>query len=205
MDELGKRALNKAQTKLNILQAMHELLSDTNFRDLKAKDIAARANITEMTFFNYFKVKDDLLIYFMQIWTLDVMAMQLQEPLAGEAAIWRIFEFTGKQIEENPRLMLNLISYQASRSDCPMLAPLKSAEAYLRFPNLKALHKQINPDVGAIFLQHLNEINPNVDHQVTMMHLFSCFYGDALIAHLNQYSVLSLYRNTLEQIFKELR
>ncbi len=90
MGKFGKRALNKARTKLGILQAMLDLIADTSFKEMKIKDIAERVQITEMTFFNYFQTKDDLLKYFMALWSLDQMALQLQEPLEGEAAIRRI-------------------------------------------------------------------------------------------------------------------
>ena len=42
MADFGKRALNKAQTKLNILEAMLELIADTSFRDMKVKDLVEK-------------------------------------------------------------------------------------------------------------------------------------------------------------------
>ena len=205
MADFGKRALNKAQTKLNILQAMQDLIIDTNFRDLKVKDIAARANVTEMTFFNYFKVKDDLMIYFMQIWTLDIMTVQLQDPLKGEEAIRRIFSFIAKQITGTPRIMLNLISYLASLSHYPQRTALQAAECYLRHPEQTQLHVEILPNLGAIFLEHLHEIKPNFDHQMNLARLFSCFYGDALIAHITQQDLQLFYTDTLNLIFKDIK
>ena len=72
MSVFGKRDLNKAQTRLNVLQAVYDLSQRTGFRDLKVKLIADEAGITEMTFFNYFPRKEDVLLYMMESgqWTL---------------------------------------------------------------------------------------------------------------------------------------
>ncbi|MDH5233093.1 MAG: TetR/AcrR family transcriptional regulator, partial [Gammaproteobacteria bacterium] len=76
MADFGKRELNKAQTRLNILDAVYQLSKVINFRDLKVKSITEKCTITEMTFFNYFQKKEDILKYMMGVWALDLAALQ---------------------------------------------------------------------------------------------------------------------------------
>ncbi len=204
MAEFGKRALNKAQTKLNILQAMFELIAVTSFKEMKVKDIAEKVKITEMTFFNYFQKKDDLLNYFMGIWSLDQTALQLQEPLAGEAAIRRIFDTTAQQIHKHPQVMATLISYLASLYIDPAPHGIEPAERYLRYPELSDLHTMTPKNGNEMLLQHLMEMNPTADHMKILMHLASCFYGDALVAHTSGEDVQELYKRSLDLILRDV-
>lgn len=204
MTEFGKRALNKAQTKLNILQAMLELIAHTNFKEMKIKDIVEKVEITEMTFFNYFQSKDDLLKYLMEIWSLDQTALQLQDPLTGEAAIRRIFDSTARQIQDHPQVMVTLISYLASLyKETPPLG-IEAAERYLRYPKLSDLYTMKLKDGNEMLLQHLQEMNPTANHMQILLHLASCFYGDALVAHTSGEDIQSLYKTSLDLILRDL-
>lgn len=205
MGEFGKRALNKARTKLGILQAMLDLIADTSFKEMKIKDIAERVQITEMTFFNYFQTKDDLLKYFMALWSLDQMALQLQEPLEGEAAIRRIFDTTAQQIHEHPQIMVTLISHLASFSNETATVDVEAAERYLRYPNLVDLYAVPIRSGNEMLLQHLHELNPAADHMQTLMHLASCFYGDPLVAYTSGEDVQSLYKRSLDLILRDIK
>jgi AcrR family transcriptional regulator len=202
MADFGKRALNKAQTKLNILEAMLELIADTSFRDMKVKDLVEKVKITEMTFFNYFRAKDDLLNFFMGVWALDQAALQLQSPLSGEKAIRRIFKTTAQQTIEHPRVMVILISHLASANLNPSQMELEPAERYLLYPELTELQTIEIKSGNEMLMGHLNEIDPGADNPKILMHLASCFYGDALVAYTSGADISSLYQNSLDLIFE---
>jgi AcrR family transcriptional regulator len=201
MTNFGKRALNKAQTKLNILQAMLELIAVTNFKDMKVKDIAEKVKITEMTFFNYFQSKDELLNYFMAVWSLDQMALQMQNPLQGEEAIRRLFDATAEQTSKHPRAMVNLISHLASAYQEPTQTDIEPAERYLLYPELTELQTMKIKNGNEMLVEHLEEMNPGADHTKILMHLASCFYGDALVAYTSGADIGSLYQQSLDLIF----
>jgi len=158
-----------------------------------------------MTFFNYFQTKDDLLGYFMAIWSLDQMALQLQEPLHGEAAIRRIFDATAQQIHEHPQVMVTLIGQLASLYREAAPADIEPAERYLRYPDLDDLYTMPLQSGNEMLLQHLHEMNPAVDHMQTLMHLASCFYGDALVAHTSGVDVQILYERSLDLILRDVK
>ena len=205
MGEFGKRALNKAHTKLGILQAMLDLIADTSFKEMKIKEIAEKVQITEMTFFNYFQTKDDLLKYFMALWSLDQMALQLQEPLTGEAAIRRIFDSTARQIHEHPQVMVTLISHLASQNKETPLFEIGAAERYLRYPDLSELYTIPIQSGNEMLMQHVHELNPAADQMQTLLHLASCFYGDPLVAHTSGEDVQLLYRRSLDLILGAIK
>lgn len=203
--EFGKRALNKAQTKLSILEAMLDLIAHTSFKEIRVKEIAEKVEITEMTFFNYFRSKDDLLKYFMTLWSLDQMALQAEQPLEGEAAIRRIYDTTADQIHEHPQVMVTLIGHLASMSNESTLIDVEPAERFLKYPHLGELFTAPIKSGNELILQHLKELNPNADHMKTLLHLASCFYGDPLVAYTSGEDVRVLYTRSLDLILCNIR
>ncbi len=200
MTTFGKRDLNKAQTRLDILGAVYSLTSEVNFRALKVKSIADEINITEMTFFNYFKKKEDILRYMMGLWGLDLMVLQHQAPLSGEAAIRRIFQQTAEHVKKHPGLLVSFVSYLVTAEIDPNADNIEAADRYLLYPDLPELYEQRIRSGNEMLLQHLHEMNPSTDHTKTLFHLASCFYGDVLVAHTANLDIEMLYTNSLDLI-----
>lgn len=204
MTDFGKRALNKAQTRLNVLDAVYRLTNTSNFRDLKVKSIAEEIGITEMTFFNYFQKKEDILKYMMGIWALDLMALQHRQPLSGEAAIRRVFGHTAEQVKKHPRLMANFVASLLTRDIDPMANDIEAADRFLLYPDSTELHEGKIPSGNEILMRHLAEIDPKSDHTDTLLRLASCFYGDIIVAHTAGLDIDMLYTSSLDLIFKTI-
>ena len=200
MADFGKRALNKAQTRLDILDALYRLSEKTNFRDLKVKTIAVSANITEMTFFNYFQRKEDILKYMMGIWALDLMALHQKEPLTSEAALRRVFAHTAGQVKKHPRLMANFVASLLTSEVDPMPNEIEAADRFLLYPDLPELFEAKIPNGNEILLQHIAEIDPTRDHTNTLLRLASCFYGDLMVAETTGLDIEMLFNNSLDLI-----
>ena len=199
--DFGKRAINKAQTRLNALNAVYQLTSKTNFRDLKVKLIAAEIGITEMTFFNYFQKKEDILKYMMGIWALDLMALQHSQPLSGEAAIRRVFSHTAEQVKKHPRLFTNFVASLLSSEIDPLANDIEAADRFLLYPDAPELYEIKIPSGNEILMQYLAEIDHTRDHMDTLLHLASCFYGDVIVAHTAGLDIDTHYTNSLDLIF----
>lgn len=205
MADYGKRALNKAQTRLDILNASYRMTDVVNFRDLKAKDIAQVVGITEMTFFNYFAKKEDILRFMMGIWTLDIIAQHLQAPLSGEAAIRRLFSHAAQQVKQHPRMMVSFIAYIVTNEISPEAEVIEAPDRYLRYPEMPELYEVRIPSGNEILMHHLVEIDPAQDHMRTLLHLASCFYGDVLVAHTAGVDIDMLYTNSLDIILQRFK
>lgn len=205
MAGFGKRELNKAQTRIDILNAVYRLTSIENFRDLKVKTIIEQVDITEMTFFNYFQKKEDILKYMMGVWAVDLQVLQYRTPLSGEMAIRRIFHHTAAYVKTHPRLMVNFIAYLATNEIEPTANEIEAADRFLLHPDCPELYDSRIPSGNELLLQHLAEINPARDHTSTLLHLASCFYGDVLVAHTAGLDIEMLYSNSLDLIFSDMR
>ena len=200
--DFGKRVINKAQTRLNVLDTVYRLTDTSNFRDLKVKSIAEEIGITEMTFFNYFKKKEDILKYMMGIWALDLMVLQHRNPLTAETAIRRIFHHTAEQVKKHPRLMANFVASLLTSEIDPMANDIEAADRFLLYPEAPELYEVKIPSGNEMLMQHLAEIDPARDHTDTLVQLASCFYGDVIVAHTAGLDIGSLYSNSLDLILK---
>lgn len=198
MVDYGKRALNRAQTRLDILNASYRMSEAKTFRDLKVKDIALAVGITEMTFFNHFAKKEDILRFMMGAWALDIIAQQLREPLTGEAAIRRIYSRTAQQVTQHPRMMVSFIAYIVTNEISPEADVIEAPDRYLLYPEMPELYEARIPSGNEILLHHLTEISPSRDYTNTLLHLASCFYGDVLVAHTAGIDVDELYTKSLD-------
>ena len=201
MTDFGKRVLNKAQTRLDVLNAVYRLSKKMNFRDLKVKSIAKEIGITEMTFFNYFQKKEDVLKYMMGIWALDLVALQLGHPMSGEAAIRRVLHHTAEQVKKHPRLMANFVASLLTSEVDPNPNDIEAADRFLLYPDSPELYEARIPNGNEILLQHLAEIDPAGDHMGTLIHLASCLYGDIIVAHTAGLDIDILYTSSLDLIF----
>jgi AcrR family transcriptional regulator len=205
MADYGKRALNRAQTRMDILDAAYRMTETVNFRELKVKDIAQAVGITEMTFFNHYAKKEDILRYMMGVWALDIAAQQFSAPLAGEAAIRRIFAMTAQQVKQYPRMMVSFIAYIVTNEISPDAEVLDAPDRYLRYPQMPELHEARIPSGNEMLLYHLNEIAPGQNHMETLLHLASSFYGDVLVAHTAEVDIGMLYTKSLDLILGRVK
>lgn len=200
MAEFGKRELKKARTRQDILGATYRLTAAINFRDLKVRDIADEVGITEMTFFNHFPKKEDVLRYMMGIWALDLLAAQRTKPLSGEAAIRRIFQRTAQQVKQHPGMMVSFIASLAVRELETGAGDIEAADRHLLYPDQPELYEVSIPSGNELLVRHLVEANPGRDPGETLLHLASCFYGDVLVAHTAGLDLGKLYTKSLDLI-----
>lgn len=80
------------------------------------KDLADLAEVSEPTFFNYFDSKLDMLVYFIQLWSIEMNSFAQSSELKCNsyiATIKDIFHKSSLQITSNPQLILEIIAFQA--------------------------------------------------------------------------------------------
>jgi len=129
--QLPLREKKYATQKLKILDAFDEKLKTKSLADISVKEIAAELEISEMTFFNYFGSKKEVLIYFIELWSLEMQILiEEKEPIES---IYLIFEETAKTIEKNPNLFMEIVSAMALYGVAKKDISITNAERILRF------------------------------------------------------------------------
>ncbi|MBF0291795.1 MAG: TetR/AcrR family transcriptional regulator [Nitrospinae bacterium] len=130
-----------AKTKLSLLEAALALIRQKPFDEIAVAELCQMAEVSYATFFNYFGKKNDLLVYFIQLWSVEVAwhARQVGAKSGGLAAIEEIFDYTARQCEEGPEIMGEIIALMARRRPGSIIKPppLTEAEKWIRFPHIE--------------------------------------------------------------------
>lgn len=182
------RERKHARTRLDLLAALQAGLAERAFEDIGVRELAAAADVSEATFYNYFPAKADLALYFVQVWSVGVgWHAAVAEPRGPLAAITAIFDATAADIAAYPRVMGELIAVQARLGGKLALAPLSRLEKRLAFPDRPGVE-----DLEAIGLDGLlpprlaaararGELPADLDLDAALLALVSVFFGVPLI------------------------
>ncbi|TGL87217.1 TetR/AcrR family transcriptional regulator [Leptospira congkakensis] len=184
-----------AKTRTNLILAFLTELESKDFDSIKIKDLCEIAEVSEPTFYNYFPEKGDLLLHYIQIWSLQVsvFAKEMKLSDSGFGILSALFRYTAKESKKNPRILLEIISFQAKNKK-PLAQPkLTLAERVLLFPDVGGI-QDLNADgvegilQNAISIAAQNEELPeSTDWKSFGMILGSCFFGVPILAfQLNQ-------------------
>jgi len=187
--DISLRELKKAKTKIALYEACLSLIEDKMFREVMLDDICRKAEVSRVTFFNFFQRKEDLLIYFMRIWLTERIIEIETEQKRGFAAIRHLLNKVAQQTEEKPGLMPSLISFLVEMKMHPCMPELSEAEIRLLFSG----HEEVGaktPDMHQLFHRCMSEavMNGELKKEFTaetaVKVLFTVFYGAFLTAQL---------------------
>lgn len=103
-----------------------------------------------------------------------------------------------------PLLMVNFISYLATNEIEPTPNEIELADRSLLYPDMPGLQEITIPNGNEMLLQHLSEMDPAADHNDTLIHLASCFYGDVMVAHSAGLDIDLVYSKSLDLILNSM-
>lgn len=217
LSQLPLRERKFARTKLALLDAMLERLREKPLADITVRELCDVVEVSEATFFNYFKKKDDLLRYFVQIWTLEVslVATEAAGEDGGVDYIGAVFEHTGRRIADNPRVMLEIIGYISSSPPEDLACtpePLGAAERLQAFPDIEDVVAVEECEIDAMFRSGIErakkrgELPERVDTEAAVAAVIAIFFGIPLWhAAREPAAVASLYAASLKTLWTGLR
>lgn len=187
----GRRELNFAESRIDILAAAMELVAEAELSEVPVDEIARLAGVSRMTFFNRFPEKDALWLYFAWIWWFEDTVRQILDPARGFAGIHRIFRRVAEANRRDRRFFQGFAGYitrmEGSR---PLLEAmrLRPAEKALLWPDVVRVREiEVVPLPGQLkqLLQEAvedGEIDPESDVPALMTDLASAMYGEVLMA-----------------------
>jgi AcrR family transcriptional regulator len=187
--EISLRELKKARAKLALYEAGMELIGEKLFKEVLLEDLCRRAEISKVTFFKFFRQKEDLLVYFMRVWLTERMIELAHEPKTGFQAVRHILRHVAEGAKTKPGLMLSLIGFLSESKMHPCMPVLSEAEVRLLFPEDEAIGAQ-DPNMFTLFTlcmreaQEAGELRPGLSVEMAVQALCTIFYGAFLSAHL---------------------
>jgi AcrR family transcriptional regulator len=210
MKELSLRERKHAGTKAALLNAILARLGDQTLDDIAVKDVCREVMVSEATFFNYFASKQDVIIYSVQLWSIEV-AWEMQAVRARGGghleAIRTLFEVTAAKAKKTPGLMAEILARQALMREPVVYAPLTLAEYREHFPGKTGIEAVEGQALDQLILgplamaQEAGELPQDVDPQVLGMSLIAIFFVTPVLVTMGLgEDVGAAYRRQLDQL-----
>jgi len=204
------RARNATTLKLEIVRLVREKLRTDNLESIVVKPLCQELGIAPATFFNHFPGKTDVLIYFIQLWTVRLEFLSLEKcgHEAGMRFLEALFAVFAEDVEEHPRLMQEIISYIATAESRPEFRPIGKVDLLLAWPQLNGVEELEVRDVGDVMREHISVIYQGKKNSTRLEEslfesLVSLFYGYPMTAKVLQISDISKgLRRQLETVWQ---
>lgn len=182
---LPLRERKLARSRLTLLDAFVERMDQRPIEEIAVRELCAAAEVSEATFFNLFDGKPELVVFFIQLWSLE-MAWVARGVLADKgalAAIEAVFAQTATSVAAHPRVMGEVIAAQARLDGPPPHRTLTLAERLLRFPDHPGIEALPAEGLDALFPWLLDEavrrgeLPADTDLRFLFLNLAAIFFG----------------------------
>ncbi len=211
MKDIPLRERKHARTKVTLLNTLMEMLAKKRFDDICVKELADSVPISEVTFYNYFPKKTDLLVYMTQMIVIEAdYECQIKQGKKGKDAIYCFFDSIAKKIKKVPRVRNEIIAFFMKEGKITRFDQITQAELKMVLPEYDGKEK-IRGDVDLYglfrgFIANAKEkgdipmhVNPD-DAAVLMITVLA----GMLISCLQGVSVKSAFKKQLDTIFRGL-
>jgi len=206
LDKIPLREKKYATLKLKILDCLISKLESKSFEEVSVKEMAKELEISEMTFYNYFKNKKELLVYFIELWNIEMnRSVDLAKPLSSVEAIFLIYDLTATKIEENHQFMMEIIAFVALNGIPKKDLKISKAEVILKFGSYFDYEEG---GFRELILPLLSSATQDAeiesqDLQTLFVSLHNTFFATPLLVDKsNVNDIRELYKNQLSKILK---
>ncbi|MCZ8157242.1 MAG: TetR/AcrR family transcriptional regulator [Leptospira sp.] len=198
-----------AKTRLNVIEVFLEQLESRSFEEIKIKDIYLKAQISEPTFYNYFPEKEDMVLLFIQIWSLQVsvFASQNKSTDSGYKLLSSLFRYTANESKKNPRILLEIISFQAKKIQTIKIPKLTLSERLLLFPHQDGIQNLPAMGIEGLIKQALDsaekrgELPSSTNWQNFGLAIAALFFGVPVIAFQTDQGLEKLWLESLSYLW----
>jgi AcrR family transcriptional regulator len=203
-----------ARVRLAILSAVLRLTKERSLADISVREICELAQVATATFFNYFPSKEDVLVYYMRLWSIPVTLQCRAVAAQGTVldAVVTVFDYAAREMEQDPRLMFEIIAYIAHAKEPPQPPSLSRAERLLAFPGLPGVEDVEPQSIDELFTALLQqavragELSSSVSIEAVVLLLKTIFYGVPLATRLEGvHTIRRAYHEVLDVLLASLR
>lgn len=213
---LSLRQRKAAQTRIKLLEALLERLHERPLSEITVKELCGEVPCSVPTFFNHFESKEHLLIFFIQLWSVE-MAWQaahkgpVENPLD---AIEQIFVQTARYTVANPGIMAEILAFQARSRLVEAPSELTQAEILLAHPDKSGIEafRASEGGLDALLPPLLEEavrrglLPAQTDIPAAFFALGSIFFGTVVLGRQSDLAYLEpMYQHQLRLLWAGLR
>lgn len=207
------RERKAARLRLDLMTALRDRLNERPLESIPVRELCDAVEISQGTFFNHFPSKADLAFYFVQLWTLDVAWHVAQARGRGaRAALDAVFDVTAAQASAHPRVMAEIIAFQARMPSALRPRPVGLVERAMAFPDRAGLDALEDGGLDALLPPLIaraiadGDLPASLDRQAAFLALVNVFFGVPLVLGPRAPSLIgAAYRQQLDLVWAGLR
>ncbi len=207
--DITLREKKAAHIKLGLLMAASKRMLEKSLDEISVKELCDDVMISEGTFFNYFPKKNDLLIYYVQLWSVEVSWRVTHEFNFSTQFeyICEIFSLTAEKFLQGFKIMKEIIALFAVYQPNYETIKLTKAELVQAFPNFDGID-EVEPlpfyETYRPFLTKAvinGELPQDSDLKIIELGLWSIFFGVPLLVPMEKVEKISYLYKILLNIF----
>ncbi len=155
---ISKREIKTAQNKQTILNSLLARMHKETFDKIKISDLCSDAHISQASFYNYFPQKSDILVYYIQLWTVKMhWLILIEKKCMGLNAIDALFDLTARICASQPQLMAEIVAFQAKSHKIMTAPPLGEADKLVAYPDYQGIESMRVDDLPALLSIHIQQ------------------------------------------------
>jgi AcrR family transcriptional regulator len=215
MHKISLRERKHAQTKIDLVRATVDQMKGKRLKDISVKALCETIPISEVTFYNYFPKKTDLLVYMVRLWLIEMewSLKQWQKEKSNLEIIEAIFDYAAQKAEESPVLLSEALRFFAQKLKKPCFEDVSVAERLIAFPDFPGI-ENIQPGEMAFaemmkpYLEDAvasGELPQNTDVETIALMLDALHIGTMMKLHWKgNIQLRTFYRKQLQLIWDGL-
>jgi len=211
-NEYSLRDIKHARTKIALMNAFVERLRVARFEAISIKDVCQSAEISESTFFNYFPGKIDVITYYVNLMTIEVIWKAQQKTPKGKliALINAFFdEIADECIRMNIKYeLISILIVQHEKQKPPAIPDI---EKHLMFPDLAGIEHIDTLLINEFFLKCVEgalktgELPGDIKIDDVLVSLMAIMVGTMIAVKFNDIkNIHDQYTRQLQILWKEL-
>ncbi|MGF1722504.1 TetR/AcrR family transcriptional regulator [Vibrio kyushuensis] len=159
---MSKREISMAKSKLKVLTALLDEMKEEDFEVIKISSLCESAAVSQASFYNYFPQKTDILVYYIQLWAVEMYwRTSVEKKLHGLNAIRHLFNQTAGLCVSHSNLLTEIISLQVKTKKIVNKNPLTAADKLVSFPNLCGIESVVVQDLKDILSIYVKQATDN--------------------------------------------
>lgn len=185
MENFSIREKKKAQLKIAILNEMLRLLRTKDLTEISVEELCKNIQTTKVTFFKYFRYKEQVLDYFVIRWLYERSNEIHCQHFNGKEGILQLFQTISEDTLLGKKIMVSLVHYYSKLKEKPTIIEITPYEYYLF--NKEAFQNKVKPmELTQIFIYYLSQIESvhEADYYHISSQLHALMYGVPIQTHI---------------------
>lgn len=152
----GLRERKAAQTKVALMNVFLEQLETKKMDEIAVKAVCERIPVSEVTFYNYFPRKTDLISFHLRLWSVQAQWGCARARLEGLEAARYLYRTMAEGIDRRPCLLNEAVTFFSWNGEAT-LHPITSAEAMAAFPTLDGVGRFRSVPIPVLLRERFEE------------------------------------------------